>query len=87
MNIEKIKVQAESGQTIEVVVIERRTDMITIAIGEGINNIKCKLLPTRNELAYAGSIMGRELIYERSVQDVKADIAHAEHESFQYRTR
>ena len=87
MDIEKIKVQAESGQTLEVVVIDKRADSIIIAIGEGINNVKCKLFPTRNELAYSGSIMGRELIYERSVQDVKADIAHVENLRFQHKIR
>lgn len=87
MEIEKIKVQAESGQTLEVVVIDKRADMITVAIGEGINNVKCKLVPTRNELAYVGSVMGRELIYERSVQDVQADISHIEHVKFQHKTR
>ena len=87
MEIEKIKVQAESGQTLEVVVIDKRADSIIIAIGEGINNVKCKLLPTRNELAYSGSVMGRELIYERSVQDVKTDIAHVENLRFQHKTR
>ena len=87
MEIEKIKVQAESGQTLEVVIIDKRADSIIIAIGEGINNVKCKLLPTRNELAYSGSVMGRELIYERSVQDVKADIAHVENLRFQHKTR
>ena len=30
--------------------------------------------PTRNGLAYAGSIMGREIIYERSRDQVQADI-------------
>jgi hypothetical protein len=32
------------------------------------------LLPTRNGLAYAGSVMGREIVYERSRGQVKADI-------------
>ena len=30
--------------------------------------------PTRNELAYAGSIMGREIVYERSRSQVQTDI-------------
>jgi hypothetical protein len=32
------------------------------------------LSPTRNGLAYAGSVMGRELVYERSREQVQADI-------------
>ena len=87
MEVEKIKLQAESGQTLEVVVIEKQADAIYVAIGEGIHNVKCKLLPTRNELAYAGSVMGRELIYERSVKDVQADIAHLEQVRFQHKIR
>jgi hypothetical protein len=35
------------------------------------------LTPTRNGLAYAGSIKGRELVYERSREKVQADIAMA----------
>jgi hypothetical protein len=31
-------------------------------------------MPTRNRLAYAGSAMGREIVYERSCAEVKADI-------------
>ena len=87
METEKIKVRAESGQILDVVVIEKQADCIYIAIGEGIHNVKCKLVPTRNELAYAGSVMGRELIYERSVKDVKADLAHDEQVRFQHKVR
>lgn len=87
MTDQKIKVQTESGQTLEVVVSSKKTDAIWIILGEGINNAKCKLTPTRNGLAYAGSVLGRELIYQRSVAQVKADLAKEEHDSFQYRVR
>lgn len=87
MDDEKISVQAESGQTIDVVVSSKKTDAIWIILGEGIHNAKCKLIPTRNGLAYAGSVLGREIIYKRSVDQVRADIAREEHESFQFRTR
>jgi hypothetical protein len=43
-------------------------------LGEGIHNVKCDLVPTRNSLAYAGSVMGREIVYERSREQVQADI-------------
>jgi hypothetical protein len=87
MDEEKIKVQAESGQILEVVVSSKKSDAIWIVLGEGIHNAKCKLTPTRNGLAYAGSVLGREIIYERSVKQVQADIAQEEHDSFQFRTR
>lgn len=87
MDNEKIKVKAESGQTLEVVVSRKTTDAIWIVLGEGIHNAKCKLTPTRNGLAFAGSVLGREIIYERSVKDVQADIDRENHDSFQYKTR
>jgi len=73
--IEKIEVRiTESRQTIEVVVFSKRADVIEVVIGEGIHNVKCALTPTRNGLAYAGTIMGREIVYERSREQVQADI-------------
>ena len=78
MNNEKIKVRiTESGQTIEVVVFSKRAEAIEVVIGEGIHNMKCMLTPTRNGFAYAGSIRGRELVYERSREKVQADIEMA----------
>ena len=74
MNDEKIKVRIESGQTINVVVLNKRAERIQVVIGEGVHSVKCELTPTRNELAYAGSIMGREIVYERSRSQVQADI-------------
>ena len=74
MSPEKIKVRMENGQTMEVVVLSKRASAIEVVIGEGIHNVKCQLTPTRNGLSYAGSIMGRELIYERSREKVQADI-------------
>jgi len=72
---EKITVRVtETRQTIDVVVFNKRVDMIEVVIGEGIHNVKATLTPTRNGLAYAGSIMGREIVYERSRDQVKADI-------------
>jgi hypothetical protein len=74
MYIEKIKVRMENGQELEVVVLNKRPERISVVIGEGVHNVKCDLSPTRNGLAYAGSIMGREIIYERSRAQVEADI-------------
>ena len=74
MNTEKIKVRTENGQTMDVVVFSKRPDSIQVVLGEGIHNVKCTLTPTRNGLAYAGSVMGRELVYARSREQVQADI-------------
>ena len=75
MNEEKIEVRVtESGQTMEVVVFSKRADRIEVVIGQGTHNIKCELTPTRNGLAYAGKAMGREIIYERSRDEVQAEI-------------
>lgn len=74
MVIEKIKVETESGQEMEVVVYFKSVQKIEIVIGEGVHSMKCDLLPTRNGLAYAGEIKGRELIYARSRDEVQADL-------------
>ncbi|TAK83418.1 MAG: hypothetical protein EPO20_17355 [Betaproteobacteria bacterium] len=74
MNDERIKLRTETGQLIDAVVLSKRPESIEVVIGEGIHNVKCQLAPTRNGLAYAGTIMGREVIYERSRAQVQADI-------------
>ncbi|MGZ5037175.1 MAG: hypothetical protein ACXWG1_05390 [Usitatibacter sp.] len=74
MNDEKIKVKTENGQVLEVVVLSKRPEVIQVVLGEGVHSVKCSLSPTRNGLAYVGSVMGRELVYERSQEQVKADI-------------
>jgi hypothetical protein len=74
MHTEKIKLKTENGQEIEVVVLTKRADAIDVVIGEGLHNVKCRLTPTRTGKAYAGSVMGREVVYERSKEQVQADI-------------
>jgi hypothetical protein len=75
MNPEKIKVRVtETGQTMDVVVLNKQASHIEVVLGEGIHNVKCQLAPTRNGQAYAGSVMGREIVYERSREQVQADI-------------
>ena len=75
MNDEKITVRVTStGQTLDVVVFSKRPEVITVVLGEGVHNMRCSLTPTRNRFAYAGSGMGREIVYERSQAQVKADI-------------
>jgi hypothetical protein len=75
MGEEKIKVRVTStGQTLDVVVFSKRPEVITVVLGEGVHSVRCSLTPTRNGLAYAGSAMGREIVYERSQAQVRADI-------------
>jgi len=74
MNDERIKLRTETGQLIEVVVLSKRAELIEVVIGEGVHSVRCQLTPTRNALAYAGTVRGREVVYERSRADVQADI-------------
>ena len=75
MESEKIEVRAtDSGNTLQVVILSKRFDRIEVVLGEGIHNVKCVLTPTRNRLAYAGTAMGREIVYERTPEQVQADI-------------
>jgi hypothetical protein len=72
---EKITLRVtETGQTVEVVVFEKRAHCITVVLGTGQHSMKCDLTPTRNQRAYAGKAMGREVVYERSQEQVQADI-------------
>ena len=78
MQIEKIEVRiTQTGQILQVAVYDKRADHIQVVLGEGINSVKCDLTPTRNGLAYAGSVMGREIVYERSRTQVQADLERA----------
>ncbi|MEP6941684.1 MAG: hypothetical protein ABI981_02040 [Betaproteobacteria bacterium] len=75
MEDERITVRiTESGKTLELTVLSKRVERIEVVLGEGVHSVRCALTPTRNALAYAGSVMGREIIYERSKADVQADI-------------
>ncbi len=75
MHNETIKVRiTESDQVIEVVVLSKRPERIEVVLGTGIHNVRCELLPTRNGKAYSGSVKGRELVYERTPEQVRTDI-------------
>lgn len=81
MNNETIKIVAtESGQEMDVVVFSKRANLIEVVIGEGVHSVRCELTPTHNGLAYAGSVMGRELVYHRSPEQVQAEIDGADPE-------
>jgi hypothetical protein len=78
MNPEKIKVRVTaSGQMLDVVVLNKHLDRIQVVLGEGVHSVRCDLVPTRNGSAYVGNAMGREIVYERSREEVKADLARA----------
>jgi hypothetical protein len=75
MNDEKIRVRVtETGNALDVVVLSKRPDRIEVVLGEGVHSVRCALTPTRTGQAYAGSIRGREIVYERSRAQVEADI-------------
>ena len=75
MKDETISVRAtDSGDLLEVVVLKKRPDCIQVVLGKGVHSVTCDLTPTRTGAAYAGSIMGREIVYERSREQVQADI-------------
>ena len=78
MTEDKIQVRVTAtGQVLDVVVFSKRLDAITVVLGEGVHNVRVDLTPTRNGMAYAGKALGREIVYERSREDVKADLARA----------
>ena len=75
MNIEKITVRVtESGKTMDVIVLSKHAHRIQVVLGEGVHSVKCDLTPTPNRTAFAGKVHGREIVYERSPEQVQADI-------------
>lgn len=75
MDIEKIKVRVtETGQTVDVTVLSKRVGRIEVVLGEGVHSVRCALTPTRTGQAYVGSVMGREIVYERPREQVQRDI-------------
>ena len=75
MNDEKIKVRVtETGNFLDVVVLNKRAERIEIVLGEGVHSVRCALTPTRNAQAYVGNALGREIVYERPRATVQADI-------------
>ena len=75
MKIDTITVtNTESGKSMDVVVLSKRANQITVVIGAGIHSVRCELVPTKNGQAYAGSIMGREIVYARSRDQVQAEL-------------
>ena len=86
MITETIKVRVtETGQTMDVVVLDKRPQAIQVVLGSGVHSVKCELTPTRTRSAYAGSVMGREIVYERTPEQVKADIDRLDPRLREYR--
>lgn len=80
MNDETIKVRnTQSGDTMDVVVVRKRVERIEVVLGKGQHSVTCELTPTRTGKAHAGSVMGRELVYERSREQVQADLDRLDH--------
>lgn len=75
MQNEKITVtNTETDQSMEVVVLKKQANLISIVIGEGVHSVQCDLTPTKYGQTYAGSVLGREMIYHRSQEDVEAEL-------------
>jgi hypothetical protein len=78
MNDEKIQLRVTgTGQMVEVVVLDKRLDRIQIVLGEGVHSVRCDLMPSRSGSVYVGNARGREIVYERSREEVKAELARA----------
>lgn len=81
MSEQKIEVRiTETDAIIKVLVYSKRPDRIEVVLGEGVHSVKCALTPTPNGAAYVGSAMGREIVYERSREQVKADVELETHD-------
>ena len=81
MSDQKIDVRVtESDHIMPVTVFSKRPDKIEVVLGEGVHSVKCELTLNANGNAYVGSAMGREIVYERSHEDVVADIALENHD-------
>ncbi len=81
MSDQKIEVRVtETDAIIKVLVFSKHVEKIEVVLGEGVHSVKCALTPTPSGAAYVGSAMGREIVYERSREQVKADIELETHD-------
>ena len=81
MSEQKIEVHVtETDMKMQVTVFSKRADRIEVVLGEGIHSVKCELLPNANGNAYVGSVMGREVVYERSRDQVQQDVELENHD-------
>jgi hypothetical protein len=88
MKDERITVRVTATrQTLDVVVLNKRVEMIEVVLGEGVHSVRCQLSPTRTGMAYVGNAMGREIVYERSRDQVKADLDRVNAARVDYKRR
>lgn len=81
MSDQKIEVRVtETGQILPVTVFSKHAERIEVVLGEGVHSVKCELTVNASGNAYAGSAMGREIVYERSREEVAADIVQENHD-------
>ena len=81
MSDQKIEVRVtETDAILKVLVFSKHVEKIEVVLGEGVHSVKCALIPTPNGAAYVGSAMGREIVYERSREQVKADVELETHD-------
>ena len=81
MSEQKIDVRVtETDAIMQVLVFSKHAEKIEVMLGEGIHSVKCELLPTVSGTAYAGSVMGREVVYEHSREQVIADLEIENHD-------
>ncbi len=81
MSEQKIEVRVtETDMTMQVTVFSKRANKIEVVLGEGVHSVKCELLPNGNCNAYVGSAMGREIVYERSCEQVQKDVDLENHD-------
>jgi len=74
-NDEKVVVKmTANGETTEAVVLRKRAELIQVVLGKGVHSVTCDLKPTRNGLAYSGTVMGREIVYEKSPGEVRKEL-------------
>ena len=80
---ETIALRTKDGyHAIDAQVLSKQADRIHIMLNEGAHSVFCELKPTPDALAYVGTSLGREVIYERSRAQVEADVAQSgPHES------
>ena len=72
---ETIPLRTKDGKAIEGIVLSKGADRIQVILGEGTHSVFCELKPTADARAYVGHAMGREIVYERSRDQVETDIA------------
>jgi len=81
MSDQKIDVRVtETGQILPVTVFSKHAERIEVVLGEGVHSVKCELTVNASGNAYAGSAMGREIVYERSREEVAEDIVQENHD-------